>query len=185
MVGGLATRADYAAFLVQMAALHAILEPALQGCVAEVPALKDVVRPYHFRQAAAGADLRALGHLPELDAPLPATARFCEQMNDSARRDPLSLLGILYVLEGATNGGKFIAAALRPALALPDGIGTAYLDPHGPHQSERWAQFRTSVDMQSLNETERTAVIDAACDTFKAICDILEELHAPRATQEA
>ena len=184
-VGGSATPDEYAAFLVQMAALHAALEPALQSCAADVPALQGVVRPHHFRQAAASADLRALGHLPGSDAPLPATARFCERLNTLSRRDPVSLLGVLYVLEGATNGGRFIAAAVRPALALPEGIGTTYLDPHGPHQQARWSQFRTSVDEQKLTPAEQAAVVAAACDTFEAIYEILEGLNSTSRSEPA
>jgi len=185
MVGGRATREEYSAFLVQMAALHAYLEPALRELVSGVPALHGVVRPHHFRQAAASADLRALGQQPEQDAPLPATSRFCKRLVALSRHDPVALLGVLYVLEGATNGGRFIAAAVRPALSLPDGIGTAYLDPHGPFQRERWAQFRTSVDEQGLSSAEQAAVIAAAYETFEAVYEILEDLNSLNRLEQA
>lgn len=185
MVGGRATRDEYAAFLVQMAALHACLEPALQKLVKDVPALRGVLRPHHFRQAAANADLRAIGHQPKSDELLQPTSRFCERLQALSRRDPVALLGVLYVLEGATNGGKFIAAAVRPTLSLPDGIGTAYLEPHGPLQHERWSQFRASVDEQTLSSAEQAAVIAAACETFEAVYEILEGLNSTHRLEPA
>lgn len=182
LLTGRATSDEYAAFLAQMAALHYCLEAALRG-LSEVSAVAGVVRPYHFREAAASADLAALGYPASMVTPLAATLCFCERLQAMLEGDPVSLLGVLYVLEGATNGGRFIAAAVRPSLSLPEGIGTAYLDPHGSLQHERWAQFKTSVDELELSPAQRSAVITAARETFNAVYDILEGLNSPSYSQ--
>jgi len=185
MVGGRATREEYAAFLVQMAALHTRFESALRTIVADVPALSGVVQPHHFRENAAKADLRALEHPPGTKEPVPATTRFCERLDALSKNAPVSLLGVLYVLEGATNGGRFIAAVVRPALGLSEGIGTAYLDPHSQRQQERWSEFKTLVDEQALTSTQQDSIIAAACETFKAVYDILEDLNSTGPVERA
>ena len=179
-VTGKATAGEYAAFLGQMAAIHDRLEPMLRMQTASLGPLANTVQRHHYRSAAVRADLDVLGQSAEAKKPLPATLRFSERLQELGRRQPLALLGVLYVLEGATNGGRFIAAAVRPALGLPNGAGTAYLDPHGENQRERWAEFRASLDAQVFNSSERNAVIAAACETFTAIYDILEDLDLRR-----
>src|SRR2546425_10990739 len=67
LVAGRATQDEYAGFLAQMAALHATLEAALLMLAPDVPALSRVVRPHHFREAAARADLQAIEHGPGTD----------------------------------------------------------------------------------------------------------------------
>ena len=72
-------------------------------------------------------------------------------MDRLASEQPMALLGILYVLEGSTNGSKFIARKVRPAYELPaTGEGSAYLDPYGDVQPARWQEFKAAMDALNL-----------------------------------
>ena len=83
---------------------------------------------------------------------------------------------MLYVLEGSTNGSKFIARAIRREYGLGEGPGASYLDPHGELQQERWQAFKRDMDDVGFTETEASAIIDAACRMFRALTDVSDEL---------
>lgn len=164
LVRGLATRADYGRWLSQMHVVHASLEPAL------VEAGLTITRPHHFRLGSIDQDLSEIGE--PLSPAVPAAAEFAAALRHAK---PATLIGALYVLEGATNGGVFIARAVRGSMGV-GADGTRYLDPHGAEQRARWAEFRTSL--ATVPAAEHAAVIAGARETFSAICRILDGLSA-------
>ena len=96
----------------------------------------------------------------------------------AADEQPVTLLGMLYVMEGSTNGSKFIAAAIRKAYELT-GPGTTYLDPHGDLQKERWRTFKHDMDSVGFDEAESLAIINAAMGVFRCFINLSEELYEP------
>ncbi|MBK1716163.1 biliverdin-producing heme oxygenase [Thiocystis violacea] len=124
------TREDYRDYLQTLAAIYAPLEPSLYarldnglrealGVRPKLPALR------HDLEEQGGVWLT---HTPEttpwLDCPDGVSAA----------------VGGLYVLEGATLGGRTIARQLRRILG--DGLGSAsFLDFHGTDTSAAWKQF--------------------------------------------
>jgi len=99
-----------------------------------------------------------------------------------ARQEPLALLGVLYVLEGSTNGSKFIARKVRPAYELPaSGEGSAYLDPYGDLQPARWQEFKAAMDALDLPADEVGPIVMAAQQTFDSIRELGAELLATKA----
>ena len=183
LLTGRAGRDGYARYLAQLLHVHTTLEPLLRRLAANDRLFQGIVRPHHFRVPALCADLAFLGlpaipshHHVSPHAPLPATRLFCDRLNALAAEMPATLLGDLYVLEGSTNGGQIIARALRAALGLPDGTGTAYLDPHGPAQRERWKQFKAGLDALAVHPAQREAIVAAGNDAFRGIHDIMEDL---------
>jgi heme oxygenase len=186
LVGGRADRAGYAGYLGQMLHVHVTLEAALQAVGSRHTALAVVVREHHFREPALRADLATLGAHPERHPLLPATRLFCERIDALASDHSPALLGTLYVLEGSTNGGRYIAPAVRKALALPEcaqaGSGTEYLDPYGPQQQGRWGLFKASLDVLTLSPAECDLIAAVASDAFRGLHDIFEDLtHPPHA----
>jgi heme oxygenase len=100
-------------------------------------------------------------------------------MDTLADSQPMALLGVLYVLEGSTNGSKYIARKVRPAYALPEnGEGSAYLDPYGTAQPTRWQEFKAAMDGLNLPAGEVDQVVLAAMQTFDSIRDLGGELLA-------
>jgi len=90
-------------------------------------------------------------------------------------QDPVALLGSLYVLEGSTNGGKFLARVLRRAWNL-DEEGLSYFDPYGDQQPHRWAAFKSDMEDIGFDTDQQNAIVEAAHQTFRAIADVSDEV---------
>ncbi len=119
-------------------------------------------------------DLAHFGKEGGSRVPAKSTLDFVEQLKRSHREDPAALLGVLYVLEGSTNGSKYIAKNIRRAFGL-ERPGTRFMDPHGDDQQARWATFKGLLD-QVISPAEVPAVIEGAFATFAAVTDIGQEL---------
>ena len=103
-----------------------------------------------------------------------------------AAAQPAALLGMLYVLEGSTNGSRFIARSLartfnenvKSGKAGPNagsGAGLSYLDPYGDAHPERWQSFKTDLNAANL-EDHLDAMIEASKIMFRSIADLSDEL---------
>lgn len=73
------------------------------------------------------------------------------------------LIGALYVLEGATQGGRVIAPLLLERLALTENTGARYFNLYRQHG---WQEFRTMVGQCQRNHDFDVAVA-AARSTFQ------------------
>lgn len=139
------------------------------------PPLASLVKDYHLRATVLEADLVACGRDPALISPLRATRNFLANL-DRGHANPLILVGILYVLEGSTNGGRLIAKIVQRAYSRPDDLGMRWLDPHGSSLTERWRLFREGLADLKLDADQHAAVIRAARDTFEWVIGVLDEL---------
>lgn len=186
MVSGRIDRATYARYLGQMRHVHATLDAALRAGAQKRGALAVVVREQYLHEPAIRADLATLGERAEDHPPLPATRLFCGRISALAEDDAVALLGTFYVLEGSTNGGRFIAPAVRKALGLPaaggPGSGTEYFEPHGERQRERWSYFKAALDILTLPASECDLIVAVAVDAFRGVHDIFEDLTHPPAS---
>lgn len=177
-VRGSLPRPLYLQWLGQMLHIHAALEAHLDRLVVRNPALKPVFDDGRRKVPALRDDLAYLGGSADLP-PLPAAAGLIAEMDRLAASQPLALLGILYVLEGSTNGSKFIARKVRPTYELPNsGEGSAYLDPYGDLQPARWQEFKAAVDALGLSAEDTARLTTAAQATFDAIHDLGGEMLA-------
>lgn len=187
MIGGRIDRAGYARYLGQLLNVHLALETQLCRLAAEHRVFGLIVREHHMRTPDLLADMDALGQCLNQHPPLPATGLFRERIDGLAAEAPVGLVGTLYVLEGSTNGGRYIAPAVRRALGLFESTGTAsgteYLDPHGERQRDRWFLFKTSLDVLPLSPAERDLIVAVASDAFRGVHDIFEDLTHPPTPQ--
>lgn len=156
-----ATVADYTRFLQAMHGFHAPIEAIL----ARDPALD-----------AAGFDARARRKSPllardlhQLDPRGPAPP-CCPALpaSDSVAHH----IGIAYVTEGSTLGGKYILAHLPPQLAVLRGTATAFLEAYGAETGARWRSF-TALATQLIETAPTRGAVDqavaAACETFTCL----------------
>jgi heme oxygenase len=173
MIRGRLTYESYAGYLSQMLAVHGALESALRRNSA-LPAVQAVVRPHHFREHLLLEDLA--GFRVEPEPALPATQVFIESMLLRISGEPVSILGFLYVLEGSTNGSKFIARSVQRALGLEGNRGTKYLNPHADRQTERWAGFKAEMARLEWNDADRGSLVCAATEMFLGIIRVSDEL---------
>ncbi|MGQ0628807.1 MAG: biliverdin-producing heme oxygenase [Phycisphaerales bacterium] len=176
LVAGRATPGAYAAYLSQMHHLHEALDAALLRLREIEPRTRALFREHHLRARHASADVAALGHT--LAGPTPATVEMATRLANLTTDQAPTLLGALYVLEGSTNGGLFIAAAIRKTLNIAAGAADTYLNPHGDQQRPRWAEFKTTLDGLTLNPAEDEALIEGAGWTFRGITRIFDDLSA-------
>ena len=179
LVRGTLPRPLYETYLAQMHLVHTALEDRIREVTREHPAFASVLRDYHRREPQLRADLVFLGGEVAQIEPLPAARALIEHIDREAADCPVALLGMLYVLEGSTNGSKFIARSIGKAYGLSAGPGLSYLDPHGDLQRDRWLTFKQDMNAVDLSENEKTRIIAAARATFQAIADLSDELMEP------
>ena len=164
-----------------MLQVHAALEAHLDRLVLRHPQFKSLFNDERRKVSALHADLAFFGGATD-QIPLPAARGLVKEMDRLAAAQPLALLGILYVLEGSTNGSKFIARRLRPAYELPaTGEGSAYLDPYGDLQPARWQEWKAAMDALGLPSAEVEQLTLAAQHTFDAVRELGAELLASAA----
>jgi heme oxygenase len=77
-------------------------------------------------------------------------------------------LGSMYVMEGSTLGGRFIAPAMAKRFGLSGREGVTYFDPYEGHTGSMWNGFKQRVS-EELNESDADAVVLSARQTFDAL----------------
>lgn len=159
----------------QLRLLHEGFEKHLRTAAKADSRIAGLLRPYHYRETLVRDDLAALaGADAERTVALPAVAAFLSPLAVRATEDPCWFIGALYTLEGSTNGGRFIAAALRKSLKLTSGL--SYLEPHGEFQQPRWGEFRAGLDALPLSDHERGRVQAGAADMFAFMIALFDDL---------
>ena len=163
----------YVAFLHAMRDIWQALEEVAPR-VSTGAARATLLEPQRFRAHDIDRDLVHLrGLLPTAVSPESNAAAnaFVARIHALANANPSALLGVLYVLEGSTNGGRYIARAMRRAYGLVDDQGVAFQDPYGDAQPERWAEWKAALDsMVSVGKV--AALVDVAVETFGAVGQI-------------
>lgn len=180
MVRGTLPREAYADWLGQMLHLHRGLEDHLDRLVESHPQAASVFDDDRRKVPFLLDDL-AFYQSDGTSEPLPATRRFVALLDTLAATTPLALLGVLYVLEGSTNGARFIARRIREAYELPPEGGAAFVDPYGEAQPSQWKAFKEAMEQLDLSEADTQVVTVAAQETFNAVEALGSDLfeHSP------
>ena len=154
------TREDYLDYLHALAEVYAALEGSLLDVLDEEIRNDLGVRP---KLPAILDDLAEQGqpHIPRTSTQL-------------APAGSGAALGGLYVLEGATLGGRVIAKHLRRCLG--PALGSAgFLDFHGEHSSAAWKRFASILDsLPAHGRMDPAEVVSGACTTFAVVHRMLE-----------
>ena len=182
MARGTLPRASYVMYLAQLRHLHAALETALDQPAASRAGLSELFTEDRRRVPDLDQDLASFNVDPAEVPALAPTQQFIERIGALLDEDPLSLLGPLYVLEGSTNGGRFLARVLERSLRLDGGTGLSYMDPYGDRQPEMWASFKRLADALALTSEQADAVTESAGRTFAAIAEISDAIVPPEET---
>lgn len=164
------TREDYLDFLHALADIYAALEGSL------LDALDEEIRNDLGVRPKLPVILDDLADLGQAHVPCAST--------QIAPPGAAAALGGLYVLEGATLGGRVIAKHLRRCLGPALG-STGFLDFHGEHSSAAWKRFASILD--SLPEHGRmdpAEVVSGACETFALVHRLLEGAATERASAQ-
>ena len=182
MAKGTLPRAAYVMYLAQLRHLHAALETALDQPAAARAGLSELFTDDRRRVPDLDRDLNSFNVDPADVPPLAPTQQFIERIGALLDEDPLALLGPMYVLEGSTNGGRFLARVLQRSLRLDGGTGLSYMDPYGDRQPEMWTSFKRLADSVPLTPSQAEAVTASAGRTFAAIAEISDAIVPPEET---
>lgn len=85
------------------------------------------------------------------------------------------LIGVVYILEGATLGGQFISRSLLKNHGLSAIEWARFFNGYGEASSRMWKSFIDFLPTLHLNQTESDAAILAACQTFQLFIQMLDE----------
>jgi heme oxygenase len=146
----------YIKLLMQLFGIHAALEARLEmvrGLPSALPDFADRRKSF-----ALAADLAALG----VSTGGAAICAHPPQLNTIAQA-----LGCLYVLEGSTLGGQFMAREVRERLNLGPQIGSEFFSSYGPRVGSMWKIFGQHLELfASANPTCRDQILTTAKVTF-------------------
>ena len=179
MVNGELARREFACFLQQMRHVHQVLDSALQSAAAVDDRLDSILEDDHLRLGRIDQDLADLDHHEDCE-PLPATTEFTGYISERLEQDPYSLIGVLYVKEGATNGNKIVAKKLRDNMQLEEDQAMRYLDPHGKNQRRRWNAFKVTLNVLDLSSEEQARCVEVAQATFRMFMNVSREVNEHR-----
>lgn len=174
---GQVTQETFADYLAQLHIAHRVLEEALEVAAASHESVAALATADRMRVPDLEKDLAHYGVDPESVEAVPAAEEFASFVSSSLAADPVALLGALYVLEGSTNGGRFLARVLRQTWSLESDDGLAYFDPYGKEQPRMWASFREQMEATDLTAGQRDAILAAARATFTAIADVSDQVY--------
>ena len=154
LAAGRLDRPSYVALLRRLLGFHLGLEAALAAAPPLDPfgiRLEERQRSALLRQDL--ADLGAAPVAPVAAVPVPASAA--------------AALGSLYVSEGATLGGRVLAAALDGLLGETE-VGRRFLLGHGPRHGEMWRALCAAIEACGADPRRLAAMIEGASATFGA-----------------
>jgi heme oxygenase len=109
---------------------------------------------------ALGADAESLTRLPR-----------CETLPHCP--DPAAAFGCVYVLEGATLGGRTLLPMVQSRLGFTAERGAAFLASYGDEVSSMWRRFGASLDAWCEAAERRGRAAETAVATFAALDDWL------------
>ena len=172
---GTLTRPLWIAHLEQLLLLNRALEARIDQSLPSRTAWTDLIAGRR-RVPDLEADLRYWQGSVAPD-PLPATAQAVGRI---AAIDDHGALGMLYVLEGSTNGGRFLAKSVARGFGLPADSreGLRSLDPYGEQQPARWASFKTTMNTLPADPSVISAIQAGAQTMFEMVGDIADDVWA-------
>jgi heme oxygenase len=112
-------------------------------------------------------DLRALG----ADERVIASLAKCHDIPPIS--DPAAAFGCLYVLEGATLGGRTLLPLVQSRLGLTAAHGAAYLASYGEAVTAMWRDFGMALDHWCAATERQLCAARAAVATFDALANWL------------
>ncbi len=168
---------SYVGHLRSMSVIHGLLEHAIEtrsnpnfsrvwsGDMRKLPLLEKDLR---FFEPRAVADLRESAEIAQNIA-AEISLRLADQ--------PISLLGILYVLEGSTRGAVRLAPQVAKTFMLHGDDGLGYLHSYGTTVETHWIQFQQRMNALTLSDDERELIVAAACEFFAGIKPLFAALY--------
>jgi heme oxygenase len=162
--------AGYRAHLERMWGFCSPLEESLRACCSFENALPDY--DARGKLSLLTSDLMALGLPASAISSLPRCVAIPKPVS------PGLAFGCMYVLEGATLGGRTLLPLVETRLGFTPQRGAAYLASYGDQVGAMWRDFNIAVERWCFDAKRRLVVADAAVLTFDVLGDWLCEKSA-------
>ncbi|QGJ69996.1 Hypothetical protein PBC10988_16850 [Planctomycetales bacterium 10988] len=166
MISGKIGKKAYGRALSQLWFVHRVLENHLR----RYPELAEIFEEEMSRTEVLAQDLKVLGQ-PLQTQPLAETIDLIEDIEHWSYREPVALLGALYIFEGSRMGSMYLGKSLAKGFDRPAEIGQG-LDYHlqgSEDRPKKWKSFKNSLDTMPLSEDQQQAIVDAAEATMNGM----------------
>ncbi len=177
--------AGFVAYLQQRFCIHRVLDRSVETLVKSNARFDGLIPDCLWQTPHLLADLEYWNSKPSEIRPLPATATYCDWLEQRTQEVRCGLLGAYYVFEGSKNGSRMLARVLSLAYSIRDGRGLRFMDPHGSEQRTLWHDFRARMNAVGFSSAEKDEMVDAAKNTFAAIHEIDTEIWNSSQTAQA
>ena len=158
---------SYVNYLQAMAGVSGVLEREI--LIANHSVLNSVWKNNMLKLPGLLADLESLNSTQVEDIPLAIDAMLdtIKLIRLSRIDNPLSLLGIMYVLESSTLEGEFRKQLVQANFNFHNNDGVIYLDHYKDKKRENWEAFETRINTLPLSASEFDSIIETAAFFFK------------------
>ncbi len=177
LMSGSLTRAEYIAMLRRF---YRIVTAWDRWADAHAPADLTLLRKGPRRATLLAADLAALGE-PAFSDEEACSRRMTETVVAGDSR--AVFLGRMYVMEGSTLGGQYIARHVEEQLSLTPGIGNAYFYGYGAETMARWREFK--MVLAALPEKATGTVIASARNMFALFAEAMRDENGTETSRVA
>ncbi len=151
---------DYLQVLTRFWGLYTPIEQQVVDCPSWQAFMPDYLR--RVKTPRLRQDLNALGLSPSRIREIPMSLSV-PSLNGLAQ-----VFGAMYVLEGATLGGRIISRQLQERFGYDETYGAAFFTGYGEDTGTMWQRFCERLNALDLTPEERQQTIQTACDTFMA-----------------
>jgi heme oxygenase len=156
------TREQYIAYLQAMYGIVSEVEETVFPLVADIlPDLSQRRKAHLLEQ-----DLSSLGASVHKSYPLKVSGLVID--TDAA-------MGIMYVMEGSTLGGRVILKSIEKSLGLTAESGASYFAGYNVATGPLWKSFLDKLVAYEQDGNDRNAIISAASLTFDTIHRLMEQ----------
>ncbi|MBP9164379.1 MAG: biliverdin-producing heme oxygenase [Leptospiraceae bacterium] len=158
---------SYVNYLQAMAGVSGVLEREI--LIANHSVLNSVWKNNMLKLPGLLADLESLNSTQVEDIPLAIDAMLdtIKLIRLSRIDNPLSLIGIMYVLESSTLEGEFRKQLVQANFNFHNNEGLIYLDHYKDKKQENWEAFETRINALPLSASEFDSIIETAAFFFK------------------
>lgn len=114
--------------------------------------------------------------IPDSPKAVQAALKAASHILLASEKNPVSLLGCLYVLGGSTKGAVILAPLAKQTLGLSPGRGLSYLTRHGEQGPEEWEKIAKVLDGLVTDSDQIQAMTDTAVMVFECLLEAFEAL---------
>lgn len=170
MIDGSMSREAYVQNLLNLKAIHRLVESQVDRW----PAFGQIFKVTMRRVTHLENDIAIFGGAGQL--PSPETQLFIEDCQGLIDNNLMSILGLLYVLEGSRMGSMFLLPCIMNALnlELKKGVGLDYHFIGASNTPSRFRQFKLDLNDAVASPEDRTAIGLAACVMMSGLCRIYQ-----------